>query len=160
LASVAHKLEEGYFYINIELSSPSLEIGSGDFTTSTIFFKGKKIDIGSDIALGLGVNESAALEIFHNLVAFDAQHIPFTSSSIQDILMVHIVDHIPDLDLMLHEISRVLKDEGNFYFSGYSSDWMTLVGAKRRNRVPVYTSFSVYNSYLSFLRLIDHPFSS
>lgn len=152
LYGLMFKIEEGYYYSGLELKSPSLEIGTGDCITSNIFFNGKKIDIASDAAwrafdfADAKSSKTSILRIFNNFIAFDVGAIPFKKSSIKDIVMVHIVDHIPDLDSALNEMSRVLQDGGNLYFSGFSDHWRRLLGAKQQQKMPIYYDYH-YNLF-------------
>jgi len=145
LASVMHKIEEGYYFRGVHINSPSLEIGSGDFITSTCFFYGKRLDIASDIHFGAKtINKISVFRIFDHFARFDAHHLPFKNNSLQDIVMVHIVDHLEDIGTVLKEISRVLKKGGRFYFSGYSKYWLSILNTQAKNKIPVYNSYQ-YN---------------
>lgn len=152
IASILHKIEEGYYFNKASIRSPSLEIGTGQGDTSAIFFTGKKIDIASDLSWRNDITREIntdqlekVVQIFDSFLACDTHALPIKKNKLQDIVMVHIVDHIPHVDKMLSEIGSALRPGGNFYFSGYSSYWSRPEAADE-HKVPSYLGYS-YNLF-------------
>ena len=81
--------------------------------------------------------------------------------------MVHIIDHVPNLDLVLNDVSRVLKPSGNFYFSGLTADWKKVIGAKSSLKAPCFNDYH-YHLYnhdewaailkKKGLKMVDHGY--
>ena len=80
LGQIMLKAEEGFYYKNLKLGRPSLEIGTGDCISSNIFFKNMKIDIASDVAwrdssfCNFKANKVIFQKIFNSSVTFDSQY--------------------------------------------------------------------------------------
>jgi ubiquinone/menaquinone biosynthesis C-methylase UbiE len=51
------------------------------------------------------------------LLALNAENLPIKSNSIDHILSIYMLEHIPDLEASLREIHRVLKSTGNVYIA-------------------------------------------
>jgi len=124
LSALIFKLEEGYFFNSLNFGYPSMEIGVNDGHTSKIFFKGKKITVASDPDISMKIKkDKEVMEIFDEIAKIDAmKEYPFEDEYFKDIIMVHIVDHIKDIDSVFTQINRVMQKGGNFYFSGYSDE--------------------------------------
>jgi SAM-dependent methyltransferase len=168
IASVMHKLEEGYYFRKISPKSPSLEIGTGNFVTSLCFFHDRQIDVASDVRdFSSLFKQKSVSGIYKNYSLSDVHRIPFKNETFQDIILVHIVDHLPDINITLSELSRVLKKGGNLYFSGYSYYWKKLLKSKLDNKIPVFNSYH-YNLFdekewekkvnLHGMNLVDHGY--
>lgn len=55
---------------------------------------------------------------------YDGQALPFEDNSFDAVTSNQVFEHVPDLDLALREISRVLKPSGNLYFTfPYQDMW-------------------------------------
>ncbi len=51
------------------------------------------------------------------LLALNAETLPIKSNSIDHVLSIYMLEHIPDLEGSLREIHRVLHDNGNFFIA-------------------------------------------
>lgn len=50
------------------------------------------------------------------LSTYDGKSLPFEDQSIDVITMFDVIEHIPNVDVYLHEVNRVLKPAGSFIF--------------------------------------------
>lgn len=87
-----------------------LGCGLGD-TTRLIAAKGRRA-IGVDISLLLLTSKRTDDHGEPALVAADISSLPFLTRSIECIALHDVIEHIPDVDRLLEEIARVLKDRG------------------------------------------------
>lgn len=97
-----------------------LDLGCGDGFISDILFKGLAIDlIGTDYTLrhlqrqssfGRGKNYKA-------LLCSDGRYLPFKDGAFSAVLSNCVIEHIPDVGLVLSEVNRILRPEGKFIFT-------------------------------------------
>ena len=77
---------------------------------------------------GSGTNIKDVLEdrglLGNRVIEYDGQTLPFEDTSFDAITSNQVFEHVPDLDLALKEISRVIKPEGSLYFTfPYQGMW-------------------------------------
>ena len=69
--------------------------------------------------LSIGMLKTAKIVIGEipesSVTCLDVQYIPFMSGFFDIVIANHMLYHVPDIDLSLQEISRVLKPKGKFY---------------------------------------------
>jgi len=99
----------------VTFKHPVLDVGCGNGTVAKVIVKPRKdkFDVGidlspSEIALAKksGSYKKALVENVYNL--------PFKAGSFNTVFSNSVIEHIPDLDKTLSEISRVLKKKGEF----------------------------------------------
>ncbi len=105
---------ESGFYENRQLPSPTLDVGCGDGHFASVTFD-RKLDAGLDLGRPL-ILEAASRGAYRSLIQGDAGKMPFPNSYFASGISNSVLEHIPELDAVLHEISRVLKPEAYFYF--------------------------------------------
>lgn len=66
--------------------------------------------LGLDISKGVLINS-------HNRVCADAQYLPFRSNVFDSIICSEVLEHVPNPELAVKEIHRVLKHKGMAFFS-------------------------------------------
>ena len=70
---------------------------------------------------GVGVDIDKSLGSSSGNVAFvrgDAEHLPFPAAAFDVVICNHVYEHTDDAKQLLHEIGRVMKDDGVCYFAG------------------------------------------
>ena len=88
--------------------------GDGTFTISKI-----KSCIGIDYGLvSTEIAKSKGLEIFQS----DARYMPFKSNTFDSVTCLDVLEHIPNPDFAIKEISRVIRDDGIFVLQTPSSE--------------------------------------
>lgn len=87
-----------------------LDVGSG----SGAYFNALRTRLPNTHYYGL--DRSTGMLLTHNapqrLINGDAQHLPFADASFDVVMANHMLYHVPDIDMALTEIKRVLKPDG------------------------------------------------
>jgi SAM-dependent methyltransferase len=105
---------EAEFYQDFELPAPVLDVGCGDGHFATIAFD-RPLDVGIDPWEG-PIRQAARLGGYRSLVRGDGGQMPFPDGSFSSALSNSVLEHIPHVDLVLRETSRVLKPGALFLF--------------------------------------------
>ncbi|MCC6944987.1 MAG: class I SAM-dependent methyltransferase [Thermomicrobiales bacterium] len=98
----------------VELVHPVLDIGCGDGNFASIAYD-EPIDVGLD-PMERDLQEAAAMRpgVYLDVVQGSATSLPFRDGSFATVVSNCVIEHIPDVDATLSEISRVLKPGGTF----------------------------------------------
>lgn len=99
----------------LELEPPMLDIGCGNGLFASIFFE-EQIEQGLDIS----PTEAATAKktgTYKNVMVANALDIPFEDDSFTTVFSNCVLEHIPQIDDVLKEISRVLKIDGKLIFT-------------------------------------------
>jgi SAM-dependent methyltransferase len=105
---------ESRFYQEFEFVEPILDLGCGDGQFVTVTFD-TKINVGVDPWTG-PVREAVRRGGYHHVIQNEGALLPFENSRFNTVFSNSVLEHIPDLQPVIDEISRVLKPEGMFYF--------------------------------------------
>ena len=105
---------EARFYRDISLPSPTLDVGCGDGHFATIAFD-RKIETGID-PWGGPIHEAKHWNAYATLIQGDAGQMPFPDGSFASAFSNSVLEHIPHVDLVLQETSRVLHPGAPFVF--------------------------------------------
>ncbi len=103
------------YLFKLEFKHPILDIGCGDGLFGSIFFD-MQIEQGMDIS----PTEAASARktgAYKNVVEANAVNIPFKDESFTTVFSNCVLEHIPGIDNVLREISRVLKKDGKLIFT-------------------------------------------
>ena len=125
----------------VEMSDPVLDIGCGDGTFAQILGGGSwaaGIDTWTD-----GVRQSEARRAYRHMVVASGTRLPFADGAFRTVVSNCVLEHIPDVDAVVREASRVLRPGGRFALTVPSHEfpnmlyWSTLfrrLGLKRLGR--------------------------
>lgn len=105
---------ESHFYQNIDLPSPTLDVGCGDGHFAQLTFD-RKIEVGLDPWTG-PIQEASTRGIYETLVEADGASIPYETGHFSSAISNSVLEHIPHLDAVLKETARVLKPGAPFVF--------------------------------------------
>lgn len=95
-----------------------LDLGCGDGFVTSILFDGKGIDvIGTDYILRYLKSCSKKHGFYKGILCSDARRLPFKERTFSAVLSNCVIEHIPDVRLVLAEVNRVLKHGGRFIFT-------------------------------------------
>jgi SAM-dependent methyltransferase len=98
----------------VPLVPPVLDIGCGDGHFASIAYDELPLDVGIDV-MARDLPEAASRRGIYKQVAFaSATALPFSDSSFATVVSNCVIEHIPDNDAVLSEISRVLRPGGVF----------------------------------------------
>lgn len=105
---------EAKFYQQFELPQPVLDLGCGDGHFAGITFK-DGLDVGIDP--WIGPVKKARRENAHRLVILgDGECLPFPTGHFKSVISNSVLEHIPDVEKVLKELSRVTSPDAIFLF--------------------------------------------
>ena len=105
---------EARVYEDLELPSPSLDLGCGDGHFSRIAFN-EEVSVGLDPWAG-PVRIAAREGKYKQVIQGTGDRIPFSKEYFSSAVSNSVLEHIPDLDPVFQELSRVLKPGAPFIF--------------------------------------------
>jgi SAM-dependent methyltransferase len=105
---------EAVFYQTLDLPAPTLDVGCGDGHFAQLTFD-RKIDVGLDPWHG-PIHEARRRGTYRLLVEADAASAPFAGGTFASAFSNSVLEHIPHIDDVLADVSRVLKPGAPFYF--------------------------------------------
>jgi ubiquinone/menaquinone biosynthesis C-methylase UbiE len=122
------------------IMEPSLEIGCGGSQTTNMIFRDslESITFGCEYFMNNFLNVQGRLseemyKVIKDYVGGSIKSLPFRTGIFKSVIMVHILDHIVQIDQCFKEINRVLKEEGCLIMTAYSKNTFEhLPGAKSR----------------------------
>jgi SAM-dependent methyltransferase len=96
---------------------PFLDLGCGDGLFAKILFadKGGEI-IGCDISSEC-VAKASLYDVYNDVTITDARHLPYNDESFSTVFSNCVLEHIPEDEKVLKEVSRVLREGGRFIFT-------------------------------------------
>lgn len=117
----------------LTLKRSVLDLGCGDGRFTKIMFA-KKLDFGLDKA-ATEIEKAKQKGTHLNYIVADAHRIPLPSHSIETVFSNSVVEHIPNLGLVLQEISRILKPGGEFIFTTHAPSSKKFFGVYLLNKI-------------------------
>jgi SAM-dependent methyltransferase len=129
-----HKVLEGYFFRKVDLNSPSLEIGFYRGNVSALHFEGKTFDFGSEYVYQMGREAKNNFKLWDHLFCDELTALAVKDNSAETVCLVHIVDHLENLEPAFSELARVIRSGGRLHFSGYCENalrpniWWRILG--------------------------------
>jgi len=105
---------EDRFYQEIALPRPVLDLGSGDGHFASAAFA-EKPDIGLDPWLAPTL-EASQRNAYRLLVLAEGAHIPCPRGCFGSVMSTSVLEHISEIQPVLHEIARILQPGGRFVF--------------------------------------------
>ncbi|HEX6268861.1 MAG TPA: class I SAM-dependent methyltransferase [Anaerolineales bacterium] len=105
---------EAQFYQEIDLATPTLDVGCGEGHFADMTFN-RKIDMGIDPSRG-PIREARTRQAYHLLTEADAGKMPYPDGYFASAFSNSVLEHIPHVEQVLSETARVLKHDGLFVF--------------------------------------------
>ena len=105
---------ESRFYQDIDLPSPTLDVGCGDGHFAQLTFD-RKLEVGLD-PWTRPIHEAGTRGVYNVLTEADGADMPYPDAYFASALSNSVLEHIPHLDAVLVETARVLKPGAPFYF--------------------------------------------
>ena len=101
---------------NFALWDPILDLGCGDGTFTKEFFGEGRNITGIDNSQR-ELDKNKCYRTYKELLLENACNMTFKNKSFNTVFSNSVIEHIPDLDNLLNEVSRVLKPGGYFVFT-------------------------------------------
>ena len=98
------------------LKDPALDLGCGDGKFSSTIFSRGIMNVGLDISKD-DIIKAKKISVYEALIVGDAQTMPFRKESFRVVFSNCVIEHIPNVDKVLTEISKILKEDGVFIFT-------------------------------------------
>jgi len=105
---------EARFYEDIELPTPTLDLGCGDGHFASIAFE-RQLEVGIDPWWG-PLREAETRGTYQGFAQSDGAVMPFTDGNFASAVSNSVLEHIPHLDEVLEETARVLQPGAPFIF--------------------------------------------
>lgn len=105
---------EARFYENIELPSPTFDLGCGDGHFASLAFN-RKLEVGLD-PWEKPLQEAKARGVYATTVLSPASAIPYPNETFASAVSNSVLEHIPELDPVLQELNRVMRPGAPFIF--------------------------------------------
>ncbi|MGC9350159.1 MAG: methyltransferase domain-containing protein [Anaerolineae bacterium] len=106
---------EADFYVDLPMPAPVLDLGCGDGHFADIAFD-ERLDVGLD-PWWAPLQEAKERDQHRWLTHADGAAMPLPSGRFGTIVSNSVLEHIPDVNPVLAEVSRVLKPGGWFHFA-------------------------------------------
>jgi SAM-dependent methyltransferase len=147
---------EGRFYDEIDISSPSLDLGIGDGHFSATTLPGK-VDIGIDPAFN-SLQEAHTFSAAKLLSCAKGDKLPFSNDFFSTVISNSVLEHIEDLTPVLNEVHRILKD-GGFFIICVPNHHFThnLSLARFLNKLHLYKTARWYQHFFNKISRHFHP---
>lgn len=100
----------------IKNKNPMLDLGCGEGKVAEILFGRKFIDIGLDPEPTM-ITKAKKYGVYKKVVAGDARDIPISNNKISFIFSNSVVEHIPNINKVISEVSRILEKDGQLMFT-------------------------------------------
>jgi len=111
------------------IKSKVMDFGCGEGFFAGLVFK--KIDVGLDLFNNQRVKEAIEKKTYKTVKLYDGATIPYHNDTFNTIVSNCVLEHIPNINLSLKEIYRVLKPGGLFLTSVMTDQWENnLFGSK------------------------------
>ncbi len=105
---------EARFYQNLPLPEPTLDVGCGDGHFASVAFA-HPLDSGIDPEFA-PLQEAQGRHAYRLLLQAEGARLPFSDRFFASAVSNSVLEHIPQVDAVLLEINRVLKEGAPFYF--------------------------------------------
>ncbi len=98
-----------------EVIPPVLDLGCGDGKFSRLLFP-FALDFGVDIKRGR-LRKAARAGVYRFPLQADARYLPFRDQYFGTVFSACVLEHIPEVEVVIEEVGRILKPGGKFIFS-------------------------------------------
>lgn len=105
---------EAAFYQDLDLPSPTLDVGCGDGHFASLTFD-RPIEVGLD-PWRASLREAQQRRAYHWAVQADGGKMPFPDGFFASAFSNSVLEHIPHVEAVLQEVARVLRPGAPFYF--------------------------------------------
>ncbi len=141
---------ESRFMARVTLLRPVLDVGCGDGHFASVTFT-EPIDVGMDPwERDLKECANRRPRVYTDLVLASATEMPFADGSFQTVISNSVLEHIPDVEMTVREIARVLKPGGEFAMTTPSEYYPEfLLGASLPRRMKAAKLGRLYGNFFN-----------
>jgi SAM-dependent methyltransferase len=104
---------EARFYPMVDLPDPILDLGCGDGNFAELTFPGRKLTAGVDPWWN-PLRKAVRAGVYDTAVQAFGDHMPFPDEHFASAFSNSVLEHIPDIQPVLNETSRVMQTGGRF----------------------------------------------
>ena len=105
---------ESQYYQDLDLPSPTLDVGCGDGHFTQLTFD-RKLEVGID-PWWPPIHEAGTRNVYDLLTQTDGARLPYPDATFASAVSNSVLEHIPHVDQVLAETARVLKPGAPFVF--------------------------------------------
>lgn len=105
---------ESRFYQDLDIPSPTLDVGCGDGNFAELTFD-RKLEVGID-PWWPPIREAVDRDVYKMVTQVSGDFVPFPDAYFASAISNSVLEHIPPLDAVLKETARVLKPGAPFIF--------------------------------------------
>ncbi len=146
---------ESEYYQDLDLPSPTLDVGCGDGHFAQLTFD-RKIDVGLDPWHG-PIHEAGTRNMYNLLVEADAAQSPFPDGHFASALSNSVLEHIPHIDAVLTETSRTLRAGAPFVFCVPNERYLSELDIPRRLRqIGLKKLADMYTEWFRFISRVEY----
>jgi len=146
---------ESAYYQDLDLPSPILDVGCGDGNFAALTFD-HNINVGLDPWHG-PIHEAKAYSKYNLLVESDGGTMPFPDGYFSSAFSNSVLEHIPHVDLVVRETSRVLKPGAPFVFCVPSHNFLpTLSIGRALDRIGLRPLGDLYRAFFNKISRHHH----
>jgi len=149
---------EADFYRQLDLSDPLLDLGSGDGYFARFALGESAIGVDPSIR---SLRESLLVGPHSAVTQAEGAALPFPEGHFQTVVSNSVLEHIPDVQPALREVSRVISFGGRFIFTVPSSHFGEMLAGTRLLRrlrlSPLANGYSRFFNRISRHHNVDAP---
>jgi len=132
---------------------PILDLGCGDGQFATLLFD--KLEAGVDLSEA-AIKAANKLDIYDELnVADCTKRIPHSDNSFKTVYSNSVMEHIPDIEGTIKEVSRILESGGKFIITTYDDKFLPALSKAVGKSIA-----EAYNSKITHVSLYGIPYWS
>jgi SAM-dependent methyltransferase len=147
---------EAEFYQDLPLAEPILDLGCGDGHFAAMAFNRREQMIGVDPWWG-PLQKSVKGKIYQQAIQSLGDALPFQSNHFATVISNSVLEHIPNLDPVLTEVTRVLQSGGRFIFCSPSENFLPfLFISSALKRVHLKKLGSAYENFFNRISRHQH----
>jgi SAM-dependent methyltransferase len=105
---------EARFYTDLPMPRPVLDLGCGDAHFASVAFP-RGLEVGMDPWWG-PLREAHEVGMHGLLACADGARMPYPDAHFATVVSNSVLEHIPDVEPVVHEVARVLRPGGWFHF--------------------------------------------
>lgn len=146
---------ESKFYQDLDMPGPILDVGCGDGNFAALTFD-SALDVGLDPWHG-PIHEAKSYQVYRLLAEADGGHMPFPNASFGSAFSNSVLEHIPHVQEVLNETSRVLKPGAHFYFCVPNANFtQNLSVARFFDRIGLKPLAEAYRKFFNYISRHQH----